>query len=159
MEPVVCSIQSWVCHGYVGNKCSVFALQQLGIEVDPINSVHFSNHTGKLHEIDNTIGYKSWKGQVLSGDQIVDLFDGLVANKLANYSHLLTGYVNSVATLRSIMKILTEMKQLNKNLIYGILKNERVLISSLRSWFVLIIHRITKKSWGMKENSMLQKNL
>jgi pyridoxine kinase len=43
----VCSIQSWVCHGYVGNKCSVYALQQLQIEVDPINTVQFSNHTGK----------------------------------------------------------------------------------------------------------------
>lgn len=42
----VLSIQSHVVHGYVGNKCAVFPLQVLGFEVDPINSVQFSNHTG-----------------------------------------------------------------------------------------------------------------
>jgi len=41
-----CSIQSHVVRGYVGNKCSVFPLQLLGFDVDPVNSVQFSNHTG-----------------------------------------------------------------------------------------------------------------
>lgn len=41
------SIQSHVVRGYVGNKCSVFPLQLLGFDVDPVNSVQFSNHTGK----------------------------------------------------------------------------------------------------------------
>lgn len=30
----------------VGNRCCVFPLQRLGLEVDFINSVQFSNHTG-----------------------------------------------------------------------------------------------------------------
>ena len=42
----VLSIQSHVVHGYVGNRCAVFPLQLLGYEVDFINSVQFSNHTG-----------------------------------------------------------------------------------------------------------------
>lgn len=51
MDPVserirVLSIQSHVVHGYVGNKCATFALQTHGIEVDPINTVQFSNNTG-----------------------------------------------------------------------------------------------------------------
>lgn len=37
----------WI-QGYVGNKSAVFPLQLLGYDVDPINSVQFSNHTGKL---------------------------------------------------------------------------------------------------------------
>lgn len=41
------SIQSHVVRGYVGNKCSVFPLQLLGFDVDPVNSVQFSNHTGE----------------------------------------------------------------------------------------------------------------
>ena len=45
--PRVLSIQSHVVHGHVGNKCAVFPLQVLGFDVDPINSVHFSNHAGK----------------------------------------------------------------------------------------------------------------
>lgn len=43
----VLSIQSHVVHGYVGNRCAVFPLQKLGYEVDFINSVQFSNHTGE----------------------------------------------------------------------------------------------------------------
>lgn len=50
----VLSIQSHVVAGYVGNKSATFPLQVLGFEVDTINSVQFSNHTG----------YGHWKGQV-----------------------------------------------------------------------------------------------
>ena len=41
------SIQSHVVSGYVGNKSATFPLQLLGFDVDPLNTVHFSNHTGK----------------------------------------------------------------------------------------------------------------
>ncbi|CAN0554829.1 unnamed protein product, partial [Laminaria digitata] len=41
------SVQSHVVRGYVGNKCAVFTLQLLGFDVDPVNSVQFSNHTGQ----------------------------------------------------------------------------------------------------------------
>ncbi|PIO63960.1 hypothetical protein TELCIR_14425 [Teladorsagia circumcincta] len=44
----VLSIQSHVVHGYAGNKASVFPLQLNGFEVDPINSVQFSNHAGNV---------------------------------------------------------------------------------------------------------------
>jgi len=37
-----------VVSGYVGNKVAVFALQVHGYDVDPINTVQFSNHTGSL---------------------------------------------------------------------------------------------------------------
>lgn len=40
------SFQSHVVSGYVGNKAAVFPLQLLGFDVDFINSVQFSNHTG-----------------------------------------------------------------------------------------------------------------
>jgi len=43
----VLSIQSHVVSGYVGNKSATFPLQLLGFDVDPLNTVHFSNHTGK----------------------------------------------------------------------------------------------------------------
>uniref|UniRef100_A0AAV1VG55 pyridoxal kinase n=1 Tax=Peronospora matthiolae TaxID=2874970 RepID=A0AAV1VG55_9STRA len=42
----VLSIQSHVVQGYVGNKSAVLPLQLLGMDVDPINSVQFSNHAG-----------------------------------------------------------------------------------------------------------------
>ncbi len=42
----VLSIQSHVVSGYVGNKAATFPLQLLGYDVDAINTVQFSNHTG-----------------------------------------------------------------------------------------------------------------
>ncbi|XP_021618852.1 pyridoxal kinase isoform X2 [Manihot esculenta] len=76
----VLSIQSHTVQGYVGNKSSVFPLQILGFDVDPINSVQFSNHTG----------YPTFKGHVLNGQQLWDLIEGLEANDLLYYTHLLT---------------------------------------------------------------------
>ncbi|XP_046688578.1 pyridoxal kinase-like [Homalodisca vitripennis] len=82
----VLSIQSHVVSGYVGNKSACFPLQVLGIEVDFINSVQFSNHTG----------YGLYKGQVLNEKDLGDLIDGLSANKLdTSYTHLLTGYIGN----------------------------------------------------------------
>ncbi len=56
-------------------------MQVLGFDVDAINTVHFSNHTG----------YQKWAGQRLSADDLLAVFDGIEGNQLANYSHLLTG--------------------------------------------------------------------
>lgn len=42
---------------------NLFYLQVLGFEVDSINSVHFSNHTG----------YKHVKGQILSDKELSKL--------------------------------------------------------------------------------------
>lgn len=60
LNPRVLSIQSHVVSGAVGNKCVVFPLNRLGIEVDAINSVQFSNHTGKpFTQINPT--HSTWK--------------------------------------------------------------------------------------------------
>lgn len=48
-------------HRYVGNKSAVFPLQTLGIEVDIVNSVQYSNHTG----------YPSFTGEAIDGPQAV----------------------------------------------------------------------------------------
>lgn len=105
----VLSIQSHVVHGYVGNKSATFPLQLLGFEVDAINSVQFSNHTG----------YKSFKGQVLDEKQLEDVFQGLVDNELiSKYSHLLTGYIGNEHFLRQIASIVKRLREANPNLIY-----------------------------------------
>ena len=66
-EKRVLSIQSHVVSGYAGNKSATFPLQLLGFEVDAINSVQFSNHTG--YE-------KGLKGHVLDDNQLQELIDG-----------------------------------------------------------------------------------
>ncbi|KAM4044048.1 pyridoxal kinase isoform 3-T3 [Anomaloglossus baeobatrachus] len=76
----VLSIQSHVVRGYVGNKAASFPLQVLGFEVDTINSVQFSNHTGYTH----------WKGQVLNAEELQEVYEGLRLNGVTQYDYVLT---------------------------------------------------------------------
>ncbi|CAB3988199.1 Pyridoxal kinase [Paramuricea clavata] len=104
----VLSIQSHVVHGYVGNKSATFPLQVHGFEVDAINSVQFSNHTG----------YGHWKGQVLNSNELTDLYEGLKLNQINNYTHLLTGYVGSESFLEEVVNVLSDLKKVNPNLVF-----------------------------------------
>jgi pyridoxine kinase len=100
----VLSIQSHTVHGYVGNRCAVFPLQRLGFEVDAIHSVQFSNHTG----------YPSWRGEVLQGEQLSALVEGLQANSLLEgCTHLLTGYIGSASFLRAVLRTVHALRAAN----------------------------------------------
>ncbi|CAN0183516.1 unnamed protein product, partial [Discosporangium mesarthrocarpum] len=104
------SIQSHVVHGYVGNKSSVFPLQLLGFDVDSINSVQFSNHTG---------GYPFFKGEVLQGEELSSLVEGLQSNDLlSGYTHMLTGYIGSPSFLRAVIDVYRKLKKVNPDLCY-----------------------------------------
>ncbi|MCO5594483.1 hypothetical protein L7F22_048514 [Adiantum nelumboides] len=104
----VLSIQSHTVQGYVGNKAAVFPLQLLGFDVDPINSVQFSNHTG----------YPVWRGQVLNGEELWSLIEGLEANDLLYYTHLLTGYIGSLSFLECVLRVVEKLRSVNPDLIY-----------------------------------------
>ncbi|KQJ85967.1 pyridoxal kinase [Brachypodium distachyon] len=104
----VLSIQSHTVQGYVGNKSAVFPLQLLGFDVDPINSVQFSNHTG----------YPKFRGQVLNGNQLWDIIEGLEENELLHYTHLLTGYIGSVSFLNTVLQAVDKLRSVNPDLIY-----------------------------------------
>lgn len=107
-SPRVLSVQSHVVSGYVGNKSAVFPMQLLGFEVDAINSVQFSNHTG----------YKKVKGQILTEKDLAELLEGLSENHLDQYTHLLTGYIGSVSFLNKISSAVKQLRDRNPNLIY-----------------------------------------
>uniref|UniRef100_A0A8B9KVU8 Pyridoxal kinase n=1 Tax=Astyanax mexicanus TaxID=7994 RepID=A0A8B9KVU8_ASTMX len=108
MDCRVLSIQSHVVRGYVGNKSATFPLQVLGFEVDSINSVQFSNHTG----------YEHWKGQVLTADELHVLYEGIKLNKVNHYDYVLTGYTRDVSFLESVVDIVEELKGANPSLVY-----------------------------------------
>ncbi|KAK3543914.1 hypothetical protein QTP70_031165 [Hemibagrus guttatus] len=108
MDCRVLSIQSHVVRGYVGNKSATFPLQVLGFEVDSINSVQFSNHTG----------YKHWKGQVLTADELHVLYEGIKLNKVNHYDYVLTGYSRDVSFLEMVVDIVQELKSANPKLVY-----------------------------------------
>uniref|UniRef100_A0A673BM48 Pyridoxal kinase n=1 Tax=Sphaeramia orbicularis TaxID=375764 RepID=A0A673BM48_9TELE len=109
MECRVLSIQSHVVRGYVGNKSASFPLQVLGFEVDSINSVQFSNHTG----------YSHWKGQVLTADELHVLYEGIKLNNVHHYDYVLTGYTRDTSFLEMVVDIVQELKRANPNLVYG----------------------------------------
>ncbi|KAM8906923.1 pyridoxal kinase isoform 1-T1 [Lycaon pictus] len=104
----VLSIQSHVVRGYVGNRAATFPLQVLGFEIDALNSVQFSNHTGYAH----------WKGQVLNSDELHELYEGLKLNNVNKYDYVLTGYARDKSFLASVVDIVRELKQQNSKLVY-----------------------------------------
>jgi len=105
----VLSIQSHVVSGYVGNKSATFPLQLLGFEVDAINSVQFSNHTGYPAGV---------RGQVLDDTQLQELVDGLEANNICSYSHIISGYIGSKSFLQRLAGVVRRLKEINPGLVY-----------------------------------------
>lgn len=47
-----------------------------------------------------SVGYPSFSGGKLSGAELWDLFTGLEANDLADYTHVLTGYMGELWSWR-----------------------------------------------------------
>src|SRR5690348_4878705 len=98
------SIQSSVAYGHVGNSAAVFPLQRLGVEVWPINTVQFSNHTG----------YGSWGGAVVPTAVVEDIVRGLVAREvLALCDGVLSGYMGDVALGRVILDVVQRVRAVN----------------------------------------------
>ncbi|KAJ3339078.1 hypothetical protein HDU93_008664 [Gonapodya sp. JEL0774] len=105
--PRILSIQSHVVSGYVGNRAATFPLQLLGFEVDVLNTVQLSNHTG----------YGQWKGDRYTPEQVASLFAGLELNGLTKgYTHLLTGYLGVPGNGPAIVEILQKLRVTNPNL-------------------------------------------
>jgi len=63
----ILSIQSAVAYGHVGNSAAVFPLQRIGVEVLPVYTVNFSNHTG----------YGAWRGPLISPDDVREVITGI----------------------------------------------------------------------------------
>jgi pyridoxine kinase len=107
--PRVLSIQSWVAHGHVGNAAAVFVLQRLGLEVDAIHTVQFSNHTG----------YGAWTGNVYAPESIGELVDGIEARgALEGFDALLSGYMGSAGTIEQVVNTVRRVRQLNPKALY-----------------------------------------
>ncbi|KAJ3053286.1 hypothetical protein HK097_004617 [Rhizophlyctis rosea] len=105
----VLSIQSHVVYGYVGNKAATFPLQVLGYDVDPVNAVQFSNHTG----------YPGRTGELLKPNEMESLVNGLEGNgMLQEYTHVLTGYIGRASCLAVIADLVQRLKRINPNVIF-----------------------------------------
>ena len=97
----ILSIQSHVAYGHVGNASAVFPMQRLGVEVWPIHTVQFSNHTG----------YGAWKGQVFDGATIDELMAGIgERGVLAKCDGVLSGYMGSADIGHAILSAVAKVR-------------------------------------------------
>jgi pyridoxine kinase len=100
----ILSIQSSVAFGHVGNSAAVFPLQRLGIEVWPINTVHFSNHTG----------YGTWRGSILPIETVAEILRGIEERGAFTLCNgVLSGYMGDAALGKLILETVTRIKQVN----------------------------------------------
>ncbi len=109
MEQSILSIQSCVSYGHVGNSAVTFPLQRLGVEVWPIHTVLFSNHTG----------YGHWGGRVFDIAAVRDVFQGIKERGvLSNCNALLSGYMGSKELGKVMIEAILELRKLNPETIF-----------------------------------------
>ncbi len=100
----ILSIQSHVAYGHVGNAAAVFPLQRMGVEVWPIHTVQFSNHTG----------YGSWKGSVFDAGMISQVVTGIEQRGvLGECDGVLSGYLGSVEIGDAVLDAVKAVKHAN----------------------------------------------
>lgn len=100
----ILSIQSHVAYGHVGNAAAVFPLQRMGVEVWPIHTVQFSNHTG----------YGSWKGRVFDAGMINEVVSGIEQRGvLGQCDGVLSGYMGSADIGGAILDAVRAVKKAN----------------------------------------------
>jgi pyridoxine kinase len=105
----ILSIQSSVAYGHVGNSAAVFALQRLGLEVWPVNTVHFSNHTG----------YGAWRGSVLPVETVADILRGIEERDRFPFCNgVLSGYMGDASLGALILDAAARVKAANPNAHY-----------------------------------------
>jgi pyridoxine kinase len=105
----ILSIQSHVAYGHVGNASATFPMQRLGVEVWPIHTVQFSNHTG----------YGAWKGRVFDAPMIEELVDGIgERGVLPQCDGVLSGYMGSADIGNAILSTVARVREANPRALY-----------------------------------------
>ena len=106
----VLSIQSAVAHGHVGNSAAVFPLQRIGVEVLPVYTVNFSNHTG----------YGAWRGPLIAPDDVRDVITGVEERGVfPAIDVVLSGYQGGEGIADVINDAVARVKAANPNAIYA----------------------------------------
>ncbi|MBV8379026.1 MAG: pyridoxal kinase PdxY [Verrucomicrobia bacterium] len=105
----ILSIQSSVAYGHVGNSAAVFPLQRIGVEVWPVNTVYFSNHTG----------YGAWRGIVLPVQTLAEVVLGIEERGvLHECDGVLSGYMGDASLGGVILEAFTRVKRANPDATY-----------------------------------------
>ena len=103
------SIQSHVAYGHVGNAAAVFPLQRMGVQVWPLHTVQFSNHTG----------YGSAQGRVFDAGMIREVVAGIKQRGvLGDCDGVLSGYMGGADIGTAILDAVESVKRANPSAQY-----------------------------------------
>ena len=106
----ILSIQSAVAYGHVGNSAAVFPLQRIGVEVLPVYTVNFSNHTG----------YGAWRGPMISPEDVRDVIAGIGERGIfPQIDAVLSGYQGGEGIADVILDAVAEVKAANPRAVYA----------------------------------------
>ena len=110
VSTTILSIQSSVAYGHVGNSASVFPMQRLGVEVWPVSTVLFSNHTG----------YGEWRGPLVAPDDVRDVITGIgERGAFPEVDAVLSGYQGGTQIGDVILDAVAQVKAANPSAIYA----------------------------------------
>ncbi|KFK94719.1 MULTISPECIES: pyridoxal kinase PdxY [unclassified Serratia (in: enterobacteria)] len=105
----ILSIQSHVVFGHAGNSAAEFPMRRMGVNVWPLNTVQFSNHTQ----------YGQWTGCVMPASHLTEIAQGIAAiDKLKDCDAVLSGYIGSPEQGSHILEIVRQVKQVNPDAWY-----------------------------------------
>ena len=106
----VLSIQSAVAYGHVGNSAAVFPLQRIGVEVLPVYTVNFSNHTG----------YGAWRGPLIDPSDVAEVITGIEERGVfGEIDAILSGYQGGEGIGDVIVDAVARVKAANPNAVYA----------------------------------------
>jgi pyridoxine kinase len=105
----VLSVQSHVAYGHAGNASAVFPLQRLGVEVWPVHTVQFSNHTG----------YGAWTGRVFDGQAVEEVVQGIEdRGVLGSCDAVLSGYLGSADIGHAVLGAVAKVRAANPDAVW-----------------------------------------
>ncbi|MDE0545516.1 pyridoxal kinase PdxY [Microbacterium sp. C7(2022)] len=106
----ILSIQSAVAYGHVGNSAAVFPLQRIGVEVMPVYTVNFSNHTG----------YGAWRGPMIDPSDVREVIRGIEERgAFESIDVILSGYQGGEGIADVILETVERVKSKNPTAIYA----------------------------------------
>lgn len=106
----ILSIQSAVAFGHAGNSAAVFPMQRIGVEVLPVYTVNFSNHTG----------YGAWRGPVMDPSDVAAVITGVEERgAFGSLDAVLSGYQGSDGIADVIIEAVARVKAANPRALYA----------------------------------------
>lgn len=106
----ILSIQSAVAYGHVGNSAAVFPLQRIGVEVLPVYTVNFSNHTG----------YGAWRGPLIDPNDVREVITGIDERGVfGEIDAVLSGYQGGEGIGDVIIDAVARVKAANPDAVYA----------------------------------------